>query len=330
MKKNAIVTFDYEVFLGRNTGSIENSVLKPTESILQILRQNNSRAIFFVDATWLLFLKKNSSSDFKKISEQLIEIVKTGSSVELHLHPQWLNASEENGIISFESLVHYKLHSLSNSKIIDLFSQSAQLLESITGQKITCFRAGGWCIHPFETIKEAFEICNIKFDFSVVPGVRLNDGKEYDYDFSGVPRDSFYKFSDSIMNSDETGIYTEIPVSVYQSSFAYRLGNKILLRIKGDKILGDGTGAKERTISKSFFQAIKFSRATLNLDRTDNYLFRFILKTHFRSSPLIVIVSHPKIVSPQSLSNLLYVVKNFNTFSSNQLNDFLDNKMLFQ
>lgn len=55
MKKNAIITFDYEVFLGRNTGSVFNSVIRPTEEILKVLNRNKAKAIFFVDTTWLLF-----------------------------------------------------------------------------------------------------------------------------------------------------------------------------------------------------------------------------------------------------------------------------------
>jgi hypothetical protein len=56
MKKNSIITFYYEVFLGHKTGTIETCVIKPTQLILEILHGNNAKAIFFVDATWLLFL----------------------------------------------------------------------------------------------------------------------------------------------------------------------------------------------------------------------------------------------------------------------------------
>ena len=62
-RKRAIITFDYEVFLGRETGTVENCVLKPTEEILKILRANNAKAVFFVDTTWLIFLKDNFPDD---------------------------------------------------------------------------------------------------------------------------------------------------------------------------------------------------------------------------------------------------------------------------
>ena len=173
MKKNAILTFDYEVFLGQNTGTIENSVLNPTRKILQILEQNKAKAIFFVDATWLLFLKENFQDDFQLVAEQLKDIVKSESTVELHLHPQWIDAYKTGDKIGFKSFEKYKLHSLRQEDVISLFRKSIELLESITLQKVRCFRAGGFCIEPFSYIKNAFEIFEIKYDFSVVPGMSL-------------------------------------------------------------------------------------------------------------------------------------------------------------
>ena len=67
-KKSVIITFDYEVFLGRETGTIRNCVLNPTNAVLKILKENNATAIFFVDATWLLFLKEEFSSDFHLVA----------------------------------------------------------------------------------------------------------------------------------------------------------------------------------------------------------------------------------------------------------------------
>ena len=90
MKKNVLLTFDYEVFLGLNTGTLENCVLEPTKKILEILSQKNAKAIFFVDATWLLFLEDNFPEDMLRVTSQITDIIKSGSSVELHLHPQKL------------------------------------------------------------------------------------------------------------------------------------------------------------------------------------------------------------------------------------------------
>ena len=107
-----ILTFDYEVFLGHQTGTIDNCVLKPTRQILEVLKQNNAKAIFFVDATWLLFLKENIPADLRLVEEQLLDIIKTGSTVELHLHPQWINAYIIGDKIEFKSLFLFNFRKL--------------------------------------------------------------------------------------------------------------------------------------------------------------------------------------------------------------------------
>jgi hypothetical protein len=319
MRKNAIITFDYEVFLGRNTGTVENSVLRPTRAILEVLRSNNAKAIFFVDTTWLMFLKENFPVDYIKVADQLKEIVASGSSVELHLHPQWLNATVEDGNIVFGTFEHYKLQSLGREEIINLFQQAIGLLKEITNKNISCFRAGGWCIEPFSDVKPAFEFFNIKYDFSVVPGVFLNEGKVYDYDFSKVPRLPFYKFQNSVNENITDGSFTEIPVSTYQNSPFYRIANKSLLKLVNDKVFGDGKSAKEKSMNSTITQALKFTSGMLTIDKTSTLLFRYLLSVHFGRARHIVAVSHPKIISKQALRNLEFVASNYNTLNSSEL-----------
>lgn len=324
-KKNAIITFDYEVFLGRKTGTIENCVIKPTQSILEILKRNSAKAIFFVDTTWLLFLKGNFYDNFQHIATQLKDIINSGSSVELHLHPQWIQAFRTGDKIAFKSFENYKLQSLPKEEIRDLFKKSIDLLESITNQKVRCFRAGGFCIEPFSQVKDAFETFEIKYDFSVVTGLYLREGKVYDFDFSGAPELSFYNFQDNVKNPETQGCFVEVPLSTYKNNPIYRVVNKLMLIIKKDKTFGDGIGIQEKSFLsfQSFQNLLQFSKGMLTLDKTRNLFFKYLLMAHFRRSGLLVIVSHPKTGSPQALENLKYVTKKYNTLNSNDLDRFL-------
>jgi peptidoglycan/xylan/chitin deacetylase (PgdA/CDA1 family) len=324
-KKNAIITFDYEVFLGRETGTTENCVIHPTESILKVLRENNAKAIFFVDAAWLLFIKENFSDDFDLVSGQLKSVIESGSSVELHLHPQWISAYKKADQITLNSLQHYKLHLLSSEEINDLFKRSIDLLQSITDQKIRCFRAGGWCIEPFAPLKPTFDSFNIKYDFSIVPGMFIREGKAYDFDHSGAPELPFYRFNEDILNPDSDGHYYEFPVTTFKSNPFYRVVNKILLKFKRDAIFGDGIGLKERKYFTpvTLVRLFKFSKATLTLDKTNNLFFKYLLKIHFKKSCLLVIISHPKTFSGQALENLSYIVKKYVTLNSEDLDNFV-------
>ena len=119
------------------------------------------------------FLADNFPDDFNLVSDQLKDVIKIGSSVELHLHPQWLQAYKMGDKIGFRSFENYRLHSLNQTDILNLFRKSIELLESITYKKVKCFRAGGFCIEPFAQIKNAFEAFQIKYDFSVTPGIHV-------------------------------------------------------------------------------------------------------------------------------------------------------------
>lgn len=327
MRKNVILTFDYEVFLGKQTGNLVKSVIRPTEKVLEILKQNNARAIFFVDTTWLLFLKVNFSDDFNLVSEQLKEIVEAGSSVELHLHPQWLQAYREGDSIVFGSSKNYRLHSLTQECIIDVFEKSIELLESITSQKVQCFRAGGFCIEPFEEIKRAFETFNILYDFSVAPGMFLRGGNEYDFDFSDVPDIPFYHFQTNIKKPDTEGNFVEIPLSMYQNNPLYRLINKLLLKLNQDRIFGEGKGIQEKSnyFLRSLSRRLTISKSFLTIDNTNNKFFKFLLKYHFAVHSVLVIISHPKTLSRQALINLTHVTKYYITINSENLSDILIN-----
>lgn len=320
---DAIITFDYEVYLGRKTGTVENCVLNPTVKILEILKERNAKAIFFVDVTWLLFIREHFPADFNKIATQLKDIENSGSIVGLHLHPQWLDAVVKEGNIEFTSYRHYRLHSLDKDTINDLFGRGISLLGDIVNRKITCFRAGGWCIEPFEPLRDAFINSGLRYDFSVVPGLVLAEGKDYDIDFSGAPHLAAYRFLTSPMKPDQEGAFTEIPLSTYRNNAFLRLNNKLLLKWRRDKPFGDGSGAKERSASEKIRQRLGASIEKLSIDKTDRILFRYLLKRHTGKSGLVVIVSHPKMSSPEALVNLRYVVSKFNTIGAENIDKYL-------
>jgi hypothetical protein len=325
MEKNAIITFDYEVYFGSKTGTIENSIIKPTQLILDVLKQNDAKAIFFVDATWLLFLQENLLNHFEIIVQQLQTIIKSGSSIELHLHPHWKDAYEKDGNIVFGSYSRYRIHSLGKIEMLALFTKSIELLESITNQKIRCFRAGGWCIEPFSELKDVFLASKIKYDFSVVPGEFLKEDKVYDYDFSKAPKLPFYSFQDDCCKSENKGCFVEFPVSTYNNNPLYRFVNKLMLLLKKDKIYGDGVGIQEKSyfFLRSLSRRLQFSYTGISTDKTSNSFFRFLLLTHFRKTRLLVIVSHPKVSSKGALQNLLYITKHYTTLNTVDLDKYL-------
>ena len=59
MHKRLLSTFDYELFLGPASGSVDRCLLEPTQKLLDLFdRFQLPHAIFFVDSTYLLRLEE--------------------------------------------------------------------------------------------------------------------------------------------------------------------------------------------------------------------------------------------------------------------------------
>src|ERR1700749_4620780 len=93
-KKDILLTFDYELYLGAKSGSAEKCILQPTNALRKILNRYDAKAIFFVDILYLLNIKKRPDliKDFEAIKKQLKTLFKEGHYVFPHIHPHWLNA----------------------------------------------------------------------------------------------------------------------------------------------------------------------------------------------------------------------------------------------
>ena len=51
---NIYFTFDYELFFGSNSGTIENCIVKPTNELIKIANKYNVKFTFFVDSGFLI------------------------------------------------------------------------------------------------------------------------------------------------------------------------------------------------------------------------------------------------------------------------------------
>ena len=314
-----ILTFDYELFLGNDSGTALKSIIEPTNEVLKVLKENGAKAIFFVDATYLLALKKYNSKDLELISNQLKQIVKLGSSVELHLHPQWLDAKPNGNRWIFESFEHYRLHSLSKEEIEQLFVDGVEILEEITEQKVKAFRAGGWSITPFEVLKDAFSKSGIIIDMSVCPDFYKKELPMHYYDFRYIPNKEYYRFSNDVSKIDKNGKFLEIPVTTY-SMFGIDLAiNNILKKLKKERMFGDGKGLASANVQGNLFKRLfqkNLRRATI--EGQSSYFFKKSLKK-IKKRELLSYVMHPKTLSGEALTNLEFLVQNFETMNTEEL-----------
>ena len=61
--KNLLITFDYELFLGRRSGRPLDCMLEPTKLLLDKLKLYGAKAVFFVDCTYLCRLKEQGKTN---------------------------------------------------------------------------------------------------------------------------------------------------------------------------------------------------------------------------------------------------------------------------
>lgn len=315
--KQIILTFDYEVFLGKDSGDIDNSLLKPTNRILQIFKKNNAKGLFFVDATFLSRLKQENSDCYARVKRQLHDILVSGSDIGLHIHPHWLDAkSISNCRWTFEKYDKYRLHNLSDTERKEVIFSSSDVLNKIVHEydpnyKIETFRAGGWCIQPFHDIRDELKNIGIKYDFSVLPGEKQDKRPRQYYDYINYPKNKdFWKFDDDVLNEVEKGYFIEVPATMYKMNLYDWMMNK--KSIKSHKIMGDGKGgAKPMPFSEKLLKVKWNMIKTLSSDRMSFVLFKKYLDKC--KNNLMVYVAHPKVFSEDSFDSLEYICMSFDT-----------------
>jgi len=312
----AILTFDYELFLGKQSGTAIKSIIEPTYKIIELLEKYDAKAIFFVDVTYLMTLQKYNHKDLKPIIKQLKKLISIGSTVELHLHPQWLDAKPKGDEWEFVSFDRYRLHSLKESEIEELFSDGVEFLENITNTKVVAFRAGGWSITPFKVLKNSFLKNGIQLDMSVLEGFYEKALPMHYYNFLDTPRKEYYRFEDEVTHEDINGHFLEVPVTTYFMNGYDLLINIFLRKINKDNIFGDGRGLDSANIQQNIIKRVfekNLRKATI--EGQSFYFFKKSLK-QIENRELLSYVMHPKTLNNTALQNMEYILQKYKTLNS--------------
>lgn len=326
--KTVILTFDYELFFGDRSGSVERSLLVPTQKILDTLEQVGGKAVFFVD---YLMLKRMHSEcvetqrDAFLIEEQLREIVRQGSRIELHLHPHWLNAKYlGNGNWDFSDFSHYTLDSLAEDVVTDLFIEGTSYLNEIARSiireyRVSVFRAGGWAILPFSKLKEGFAKAGLYIDSSVCRG-RFINGYTYSVDFRDSPRADIYRFSSNILKAEPDGIFTEVQIATFRfNPFTYVL-NSMYRKINRRKLVCQTDGTHSLSKYENAYLANKshpsgkiplwkrfWMESGFAINETSKWAFLFYVI--FSRRAVCVVMGHPKDFNDLTTENILFLGK---------------------
>lgn len=329
--KKILFTFDYELFLGSKSGSVQKCLIEPTNELLKLFdKYKIKNTIFFVDTSYLMRLKneenENCKKDFDSISNQLTILVNKGHYVFPHIHPHWLDAiylSEINQW-SLSNFSKYRFYSTSLNEKEKLFSESLKILNDILskGNKpfvINGYRAGGWSIQPFSDFEPFFEQFGIYNEFSVVPGFKNLAEAQY-FDFTTASLKPFYKFDINPCIESEIGKYTEYTIStLIITPRMYWLGKffgKYLWKT-GQRSMGDGSGLVIKDSSNS-----KGKKEFLGSENREMISVELLTKVKIpsykkflKTNDYMHFISHPKMLS-------MHNIKSFDSFLKFSCNNF--------
>ncbi|HOS47736.1 MAG TPA: glycosyltransferase [Bacteroidia bacterium] len=325
MKKNLLLTFDYELFLGPRSGQPIESIIEPTERIRKVINPKGIKAIFFVDTTYLITLEKFSNqhpacaADLKIVSDQIKQLISDGHYIFPHIHPHWLDAEYDavQHQFNLSDVKRYRFHNLTEHDRELVFRESFRILNTIINSvdskyQINGFRAGGWSIQPFSDFKPFFERFGIKYDFSVMAGLYQFSNAQY-FDFSNAPGKPVYAFNSEVSIEDQNGHFVQVSSSVLSVNTvldkADRLHRKILYKLLKDHTYTRGIGQQskrlqdvlpvsEKGVSTSDNSKEPASVELMSIVKLPLYL-KFIEQNDFMH-----FVSHPKMLSRHNLSTL--------------------------
>ncbi len=228
-----VLTLDYEIF-GNGAGDVRRDVIEPTNRILDICDKYGAKlTIMFEVGEYWAFQQYDSQlrkdlgySPCNQMKGQVLDAIKRGHDVQLHLHPQWIGAKYDKGRWELNNLC-WRLADLpgglgtreQNNSITGVLYRGKQSLEKMlttikADYECVCFRAGGFYAQPSKNIIAAMKKVGIRSDSSVVKGYKSTEPFEVDYSQVDVDKDCWWTTSTEFTMAGEPGENVlELPVS---------------------------------------------------------------------------------------------------------------------
>ncbi len=230
-----VVSLDYELFFHRS-GSIEKCLFEPTDLVVDFANKRGIPLTFYVDAGMLCCMERLApkyariASDYTRIKKHIASFVAAGHQIGLHIHPHWEETRWSDDGWDF-SASRYRLGQFSDDEVRDIIARYCGVLKDICAGDVKSYRAGGFCIDPFDQIRDSLLSEGIVIDSSVVPGAYLND-PEKGFDFRSADDQGWWFFDESPMQSCSSGSFLEIPVTPLVLPRSHYWGRAI------DRVLG--------------------------------------------------------------------------------------------
>lgn len=245
---NIVLSLDYEVWFGRNGALPQRTLVEPTAALRALARRHGVRLVFFVDVLWLLRLREEARrhpllmAEHDRVARQLDELAADGHELQLHLHPHWLDSYWDGDDWALD-LRRYRLHDFADTEIAEMVNAGAHALRAHAGVvPVSAFRAGGWCLQPFDRLRGPLRSADICIDSTVYAGgVEQGEGRRYD--FRAAPALGRWRFDDDPLRPRADGAFLELPIAsqTLPPWFFWQLAFTKVLGLGAHRVQGPGS-----------------------------------------------------------------------------------------
>jgi hypothetical protein len=332
-RKNILLTFDHELFLGERSGDVNSCMVEPTKLLQDIFNDFKiEKAIFFLDTTYVSCLERNLDikqvkKDYELVKLNIKFLLENGHYVFPHIHPHWLDATYVNNNWVLSNLTRYTFKACAKEERADIWEDSMRILNEFgvpDFHPIDSFRAGGWSIQPFEDYKPFFIKHGIQNDFTVLPGTFSHTDAQQ-YDFTAAPRLPIYNFEDMVTEPKKNGSFYQFPISTKTNAGSDSLSSRVFKKFlwkTNNRSIGKGQGVLPK--NKPFqpkLQAKQLEMVSIELMHKLNLKD---YKKHLDENEVVQFISHPKMLSRHNLK----MFRKFMNYASQNYNLVFDFKSL--
>ena len=207
-----IFTLDYEIY-GNGSGSLAELVYEPAVRLKEIFQRRQAPFVNFVEVAELEKIEAcGTDRAIDDVKRQVRELYDQGFETALHLHPQWYNASFEDGQWRLDAR-EYNLCTLARPRIVEIVERALAYMRHLVGAATftpLSFRAGNWLFQPTRDASSVLATNGIRIDSSVFKG-GLQHLHGLDYRRS-LRNGDYWRFTADVNDPDPAGACIEVPI----------------------------------------------------------------------------------------------------------------------
>jgi hypothetical protein len=177
---------------GSGAGDPRRIQFRPMRELVAIFNKYNIRASFNAEVMQQLTFRKSEArhAELKALADEwdaiVCETYAAGHDVQLHIHPQWRDATYEQG--RWRLTADWNILNHEPEKAFRMLREGRDYLEQLLrgvdpSYRCVSFRSGAWCIAPSKHILSQLVELGIMVDISIVGGVRY-DTKNIQLDYT--------------------------------------------------------------------------------------------------------------------------------------------------